>query len=71
MKVCITSKTLARGGAEVLLSMIIPKLINLGASVDVLYFEKNKDDLSDSLVKGGANVVFIGRLSIFNTPVSV
>lgn len=62
MNICITTKTLARGGAEVLLYMLIPVLLARGVSVDVVYFEKNNNDLSNLIEQSGAKVKYIGPL---------
>lgn len=64
MKVCITTKTLGIGGAEVLLKMITPKLIAKGYQVDVLYFMKSKSDLVPYFESIGCNVKYIGDLDL-------
>ncbi|KJG19996.1 hypothetical protein UB37_15830 [Photobacterium iliopiscarium] len=66
MKICITTKTLGRGGSEMLLSYIIPKLIEMGYDIEVIYFYKMDNDISKLLEKYGVNVIFLGQLSGFS-----
>ena len=64
MKVLVTTKTLAKGGAEVLISSIIPKLIANGCIVHVLYYQKCDCELIDKISNSGATVSYIGRYNL-------
>ncbi|SJZ75463.1 glycosyltransferase [Photobacterium toruni] len=63
MNICITTKTLGRGGSEILLSYIIPKLILFGHNIEVVYFHKMDNDISNLLESYGAKVIYLGPLN--------
>lgn len=62
MKICISIKTLAIGGAEVLLKNITPHLIKLGYEIHFVYFKKSDINLIQDIEEFGANVYYIGEL---------
>ncbi|MCA3950718.1 glycosyltransferase [Vibrio vulnificus] len=61
MKILLTTKTLEKGGAEVLISILVPKLIDRGCEVHILYYKKSQSELIDKLEKSGAKVKFSGE----------
>ncbi|MCE0493802.1 glycosyltransferase family 4 protein [Vibrio salinus] len=63
LKICITTKTLQRGGAETYILTITKELVKLGYDIHIYYFESHKDDYYNELTKAGAYVEFIGKLS--------
>lgn len=65
MNICITTKSLARGGAETLIFSICIRLIAKGHTVTIIYFEANDNDFSNQLSDIGCNVNLIS-LSRYN-----
>lgn len=65
-KICITTKTLGIGGAEMIVKMIAPRLKQLNYDVSVAYFSKKDDDLVKFLEKNMINVRYIGELTFFS-----
>lgn len=70
MNICITTKTLARGGAEVLIYNICKKLRMMSYEITVIYFERNVDDLSQLIRDLGCTVELI-EIKKFNFPQNV
>jgi glycosyltransferase involved in cell wall biosynthesis len=70
MKILLTTKTLEKGGAEVLISSIVPKLMKEGCDVHVLYYQECNSELIGIIVNSGATVEYIGSYdvsSLFST----
>jgi glycosyltransferase involved in cell wall biosynthesis len=63
LKICVTIKTLGLGGAEVLLTNVLTKLVNLNYDITVCYFNKEKDFLVPNLLSENINVEYIGELT--------